>query len=253
MSAIRYILLLMLLCYGSLQAQELTPQQQFEKANQLYQQNKYSEAAGIYQQLINQGYPLPDLYFNAGNAYYKSNRTGMAVYNYEKALQLDPGHEAAAHNLALVNQRVQGFTEELPLLFFQKWWLQWEHLHSSNGWATGSILLFWILIAGILAYLLTERFATRPVRVGIGVIAMFTVIYCFMSIYTYSTANSHHLGIVMASGIKAKPGPDQGGKDLFELNEGMKVEVLDATEDYCKVQLADGKTGWVTCNEVKRL
>jgi tetratricopeptide (TPR) repeat protein len=243
----------MLLCYGSLQAQELTPQQQFEKANQLYQQNKYSEAAGIYQQLINQGYPLPDLYFNAGNAYYKSNRTGMAVYNYEKVLQLDPGHEAAAHNLALVNQRVQGFTEELPLLFFQKWWLQWEHLHSTNGWVIGSILLFWILIAGILGYLLTERFATRLVRVGIGVIAVLTVIYCFMSIYTYSMANSHDLGIVMASGIKAKPGPDQGGKDLFELHEGMKVEVLDATEDYCKVQLADGKTGWVACNEVKRL
>lgn len=254
MSAIRYILLLfILLGYGSLQAQQLSPQQQFEKANQLYQQNKYSEAAAAYQQLIDQGYSLQDLYFNAGNAYYKSNHTGPAVYNYEKVLRMNPDHEAAAHNLTLVNQRVQGFTDELPLLFFQKWWQQWQYLHNPNGWAIGSILLLWALVGGILAYLLTDRFATRLFRVGIGVIGVLTVAYCFMSVYTYSVANSHDSGIIMSSGIKAKPGPDPGGKDLFELNEGMKVDVLDATEDYCKVQLADGKTGWIGCNEIKRL
>jgi len=253
MSSIRYILpLLLLLGFGSLQAQDAT-QQQYEKAYQLYQQNKYSEAAAAYQQLIDQGYSLPDLYFNAGNAYYKSNRTGLAVYNYEKTLRLYPDHEAATHNLALANQRVQGFTDELPLLFFQKWWQQWEHLHSPDGWAIGSLLLFWLLVAGILAYLLAARLATRMLRVGIGVTGALAVIYCFMSIYTWKAANNHHTGIVMNSGIKAKPGPDPGGKDLFELNEGMKVEVLDATEDYCKVELADGKTGWISCNEIKRL
>lgn len=252
MRPVRYILLLILLGYGSLHAQP-APQQQFEKANQLYQQNKYTEAAGIYQELINQGYSLRDLYFNAGNAYYKSNRTGLAIYNYEKALQVAPGHEAASHNLALANQRVQGFTDELPQLFFQKWWAQWQHLHSPNGWVIGSIILIWILVAGILLYLLAERFATRALRVGIGVIGGLAVIYCFMSVYTYGVANSHDSGIIMSSNIKAKPGPDQAGKDLFELNEGMKVAVLDATEDYCKVQLADGKTGWISCNEIKRL
>lgn len=254
MSTIRYILLLfILLGYGSLQAQQLSPQQQFEKANQLYQQNKYSEAAAAYQQLIDQGYSLQDLYFNAGNAYYKSNHNGPAVYNYEKVLRINPDHEAAVHNLALVNQRVQGFTDDLPLLFFQKWWLQWQYLHSPNGWAIGSILLLWVLVGGILAYQLSDRFASRLFRVGIGVIGVLTVAYCFMSVYTYSVASNHDSGIIMSSGIKAKPGPDAGGKDLFELNEGMKVDVLDATEDYCKVQLADGKTGWIGCNKIKRL
>jgi tetratricopeptide (TPR) repeat protein len=247
------ILLLLLLGAYNLQAQNPTPQQQFDKANTLYQQNKYTEAAGIYQQLINDGYRLEDLYFNAGNAYYKSNRTGQAIYNYEKALQLNPDNAAAAHNLDLANQRVQGFTDELPLLFFQRWWIQWQHLHTPNGWATGSIILFWLLIAGLLAYLLATRFNNRAVRVGIGVISGVFVIYLFMSVYTYSSLQSHHTGIVMNSGIKAKAAPDQDGKDLFELNEGMKVQVLDATADYCKVQLADGKTGWVACDAVKRL
>lgn len=247
------IILLLLLGYNTLQAQDLTPQQRFEKANTLYQQNKYTEAAGIYQQLISEGYTLEDLYFNAGNAYYKSNRTGQAIYNYEKALQLNPDNESVSHNLDLANQRVPGFTDELPLLFFQKWWQQWQHLHTPNGWAVGSLVLFWLLIGGLLVYLLAARFNNRPVRMGVSVIGAAFVVYLFMSIYTYSSLHSHHTGIVMNSGIKAKAAPDQNGKELFELNEGMKVQVLDATMDYCKVQLADGKTGWIACDEVKRL
>lgn len=60
-------------------------QQQFEKANLLYKQKQYSEAAGIYQQLIDEGYHQPQLFINAGNAYYKANKTGLAIYNYEKS------------------------------------------------------------------------------------------------------------------------------------------------------------------------
>lgn len=251
MKRLHYILIL-LLCLGA-RAQAATPQQRFDQANNLYQQNKYREAAGIYQQLINEGYQLKGLYYNAGNAYYKSNRTGPAVYNYEKALQADPDNAAASHNLALANQRVQGFAEELPLLFFQKWWIQWQHLHSPNGWAAGSLVLLWALAGGILAAMFVTRLNTRIFRGGIAVIGVLFVVYLFMSIYSYSAAHSHLSGIVMNSNLKAKAAPDHESKDLFELNEGMKVQVLDATSEFCKVQLADGKTGWVGCAEVKRL
>ncbi|KAA2244939.1 SH3 domain-containing protein [Chitinophaga agrisoli] len=253
MSTVRHIILLLLLGCGALHAADLTPQQRFDKANNLYQQNQYSDAARIYQGLIDDGYTLENLYFNAGNAYYKSNRTGQAIYNYEKALLRNPDNRSVAHNLALANQRVQGFTDELPLLFFQKWWIQWEHLHSPNGWTTGSLVLFWLLIGGILAYLLVSRLNNGIMRIVISVVGVCFCLYLFMSVFTYTAAHSHETGIVMSSGIKAKAAPDQNGKDLFELNEGMKVQVLDATAEFCKVQLSDGKTGWVACDEVKRL
>jgi tetratricopeptide (TPR) repeat protein len=243
---------ILLICFGA-GAQPAPPQQRFNQANELYQQSKYREAAGVYQQLINEGYHERDLYYNAGNAYYKANRTALAVYNYEKALQADPDNVAARHNLELANQRVQGFAEELPLLFFQKWWIQWQHLHKPNGWTIGSVVLLWLLIGGILAALLVSRVNTRIFRVGVTVIGALFVVYLFMSVYAYSAAHSHLTGIVMNSSLKAKAAPDAESKDLFELNEGMKVQILDETETFCKVQLADGKTGWVACAEVKRL
>lgn len=243
---------LSLLVYNLLSAAP-APQQQFEKANQLYKQKQYTEAAGIYQQLINEGYHQPQLFVNAGNAWYKANKTGMAIYNYEKALAEDPFNKSAIHNLSVANQRVEGYVNDLPLLFFQQWWLQLQHIHSPNGWAAGSIILFWLLIAGIIALLVLPSFWPTLLRWGIGTFSVLFIVYLTMGISTYVSANAHNEGIIMGSIVKVKAAPDQESKDIFELHEGVKVQVTDATQEYCKILLPDGKTGWLACAEIKRL
>ncbi len=243
---------LLLLVYNVVNAAP-DQQQQFEKANQLYKQKQYSEAAGIYQQLIDQGYNQPQLLINAGNAWYRVNKTGLAIYNYEKALSEDPFNKSAIHNLAVANQRVEGYVNDLPLLFFQQWWLQLQHFHSPNGWATGAIIFFWLLIAGFIAILITPSFKPVLLRWGTAVASLLFILYLTMGISTYVIANTHNEGIIMGSVVKVKSAPDQESKDMFELHEGVKVQVTDATQEYCKISLPDGKTGWLACGEIRRL
>ncbi|MCK7558537.1 hypothetical protein MKQ70_27500 [Chitinophaga sedimenti] len=50
------------------------PQQRFEKANALYKQQQYTEAAALYQQLIDEAFLSPELYVNAGNAFTAATR-----------------------------------------------------------------------------------------------------------------------------------------------------------------------------------
>ncbi|RAJ85410.1 TPR repeat protein [Chitinophaga dinghuensis] len=234
-------------------AQEVNPQQRFDEANNLYRQSKFTEAAGIYQQLIDAGYSQRGLFLNAGNAWYKAGKTGMAVYSYEKALQLSPADAAIQHNLSLANQKVTGYTGELPLVFFQQWWLKLQHMHSSNGWATGAIIFFWILIASIIVNLLIPGYRNKYLSWGYYLFGGLFILYLLMSVDTYMIANNHHNGIVMMETIKVKAAPDGSSKDLFELHEGMKVKILDATREYCKVELTDGKNGWIICAGVKNL
>jgi tetratricopeptide (TPR) repeat protein len=230
-----------------------TPQQQFEKANDLFKQKQYSEAASLYQHLINDGYSQPQLFMNAGNAWYKANKTGLAIYNYEEALKKDPFNTSIAHNLSVANQRVEGYVNELPLLFFQQWWLQVQHFHSSNGWAIGTIIFFWLFIAGIIIALLATSLKTTLLRWGTGICMLFFLFYLIMGISAYFTTESHDAGIIMSSTVKVKTAPDPESKDVFELHEGIKVQVTDATQEYCKILLPDGKTGWLACAEIKRL
>ena len=249
-----HYLLACLLLGAALQAQAQKEPPLFTEGNRLYQQQQYEAAASKYQQLIDSGYQVADLYFNAGNAYYKSNQTGMAVYSFEKALNLKPGDEAIEQNLALANQRVQNNIESLPLLFFERWWLQWQHLHDASGWAMGSIVLFWLLAAAVIGYFFVPRFKGQQLlRWGMTVIALLFIGYFGMAIWMHNKAYNSGAAIVMNKTVKVKSAPDAGSKDLFETKEGMKVKILDATSDFCKVQLSDGKMGWMAVGDLKRL
>ncbi|ASZ10291.1 SH3 domain-containing protein [Chitinophaga pendula] len=246
--------LLLLVITSSVQAQQTSPQASFDNANKLYQQKKFSEAATAYQQLIDAGYTSQELYFNAGNAYYKANQTGLAVYNFEKVLLRDPDNAGARHNLALANQRVEGYIAPLPLLFFQRWWIHWQQLHSPNGWATGALVLFWIFAVVLGLYLFANRFRQHTgIRWSSYVAGTLFGVYLLMSIGAYAGAHSHHTGIITVESVKMKTAPDQHSKELQDIKGGMKVEVLDSTSDFCKIELADGKTGWIACAAIKRL
>lgn len=238
---------------GYAKAPQGSQQQRFEDANKLFNQSKFTEAARVYQQLLDEGHHQKALYFNAGNAWYKAGKTGQAIYNYEKALQLAPGDAAVKHNLDIANQKVSGFTEELPMVFFQQWWLQLRHLHKANGWATGAVVLFWLLVAGVMLNAFMPGWRNRFLRWGNYALAALCALYLLMAVDAYLVANNHDSGIVMSSNIKAKTAPDENSRDAFEVGEGMKVHISDATETFCKIELADGKSGWIGCNYIKRL
>jgi tetratricopeptide (TPR) repeat protein len=229
------------------------PQADFEKANTLFRQKQYTEAATIYQRLADEGYEQPELLINAGNAWYKANRTGPAIYNYEKALIADPFNKAAQHNLSIANQRVEGFVNELPQLFFQQWWTAIRYMHSPNGWAAGTIIFCWLAIAGGIVLLLRPALQPRVVKWATATCGVLFAFYLFMSITVYTGATAHDTGIIMGNAVKVKSAPDEGSKDVFELHEGVKVAIVDGTNDYCKIELPDGKTGWMTCGEIKQL
>ncbi|NIG52481.1 SH3 domain-containing protein [Chitinophaga sp. Cy-1792] len=245
--------LLFATCFSQVMAQQANPQQRFDEANNLYRQSKFTESANAYQQLIDEGYAERSLYFNAGNAWYKAGKIGASVYAYEKALQLSPEDAVIKHNLAIANQKVNGFVGELPLVFFQQWWLKLQHIHSSNAWAGFSLAFFWLLIAGMIVNLFIPGLKNKYLTWGNYLFGILFILHLLMAVDTYNIANNHDNGIVMTSTVKVKAAPDDNSKDLFELHEGMKVKVLDATKEFCKIEMNDGKNGWVICNGVKRL
>lgn len=229
------------------------PQTTFNNANKLYSQQKYSEAATAYQQLIDEGYQSAALYLNAGNAYYKANAMGKAIYSFEMARKLEPSNEAVTRNLSLANQKIGTNTQALPLLFFERWWMDLQLVHSANGWAIGAIVLAWVFGMGFTAYRFMPALKKLPLKIALYVAGILFTGYFAMAAWSYNNAQDHHIGIVMNAGAKAKAAPDGNSKDVFDLKEGSRLEVVDSTRDYCKIMLNDGKTGWVPAASIKTL
>ena len=59
--------------------------------------------------------------------------------------------------------------------------------------------------------------------------------------------------IIFAQESKIKSDPNNRSEELFRLHEGTKVQILEAYEDWKKIELSDGKVGWVLSDEIKSL
>jgi hypothetical protein len=62
---------------GPAQAKEVSAE--FDQANKLYEEGKYSEAAALYESAVKAGQVSPALCFNLGNALFKAGQPGRAL------------------------------------------------------------------------------------------------------------------------------------------------------------------------------
>ena len=91
-------------CFLVMHAQ---PADLFRQGNEAYRQSDYQQAIEAYTAVLDAGYENADLYYNLGNAYYRTEQMGMAVLCYERALRIEPGFAEAKQNLALANARTE--------------------------------------------------------------------------------------------------------------------------------------------------
>lgn len=220
--------------------------QEFAKANLYYNESKYDTALVIYQRIIDAGYVSSPLLYNIGNTYFKLRNYPMAILNYEKALKIDPTNEEVKQNLAIANALITDKIEPMPEFFMKKWWRNIGNSLSANGWATLSIILFAVLLLSLFLYLTTRSYGLKKTTFFTNILL---VLLCLCSVIFASQKKnrmeSRDEAIVITPTITIKSSPSQSGVDLFVLHEGTKVEILDGTDNWDKIRIADGSVGWM--------
>jgi hypothetical protein len=88
-------------------AQPASVSQRFEAAREAYTQARYSAAVEEYRAILDSGYASVALYHNLGNAYARLDRTGPAVWAYERGRRLQPEDPRLQHNLEHVRRRAE--------------------------------------------------------------------------------------------------------------------------------------------------
>lgn len=226
----------------------------FQEANDLYKVGKYEEAIELYEKIENEDVVSSELYYNLGNCYYKLNNIAATIYNYEKALLIDPLNEDAANNLIFAKRLTIDNIEALPKSVFQKLDENYIKKLSYDNWAIVAVVFSMV---GSLLFLLFY-FSYTPSKKRLfftgSVISMLLLIIS-MSLsykeYTYSKSNID--AIVFAEKTEVKNSPTFNSEYVFTLHEGTKVKVLDSIDNWKKIKLADGKIGWIDAADIKLL
>ncbi|MCZ7672749.1 MAG: tetratricopeptide repeat protein [Chloroflexi bacterium] len=63
---------------------------EMQVANSLYENGRFAEAAQAYEQLVKRSVHDSAVYYNLGNAYFRQDDIGRAIFNYQRAAQLAP-------------------------------------------------------------------------------------------------------------------------------------------------------------------
>ena len=244
MKKIQIIILLTfsILCSAQLAAQDSL----FKQANKQYNQKDYENAIASYHQLIDKGYQDAVLYYNLGNAYFKSDQIGNAILWYERALRLSPNNNDIAYNLAFANQQTIDNIETIPPFFLKAWMLAVQNLFSAKEWAIVSIVLCIVLVCCILLIFLISSYRLRMTFFTFACLSLAATIVSivFASMQT-TNRNRTDEGIVTQSSVTLKSTPDNSGTDLFTVHEGTKITITDNAGEWVEVQFNNGNKGWM--------
>ncbi len=230
------------------------PETIFEKANELYNQEKYQEAITAYLSIIEQGQASESVYYNLGNAYYKMSNIGPSIFYYEKALTLAPNDADIKNNLAFAKNATVDAIDIMPESIVTRIFNGLVNLFSFDTWAWISILgiiLFVILfILYYYAQLSTKKrlfFITSWIAFSIALGSV------FLAFKQHDLVTNTQYAIVFAQETTIKSEPNLRSEVIFELHEGTKVEIKEAVNDWRKIKLADGKIGWIPVADIKVL
>ncbi len=220
-------------------------------ANKAYIDADYTKAIELYNAICEQDLLSSKLYYNMGNAYYKSGEIGKAILYYRRAHKLSPSDEDISYNLEIAKAQTKDNIEKVPAFFLKRWSRNVASLMGSNGWTILSIVGFILALASVLVFLLAQSIKARKTSFAT---ALLTLIVAIVSLIYATSQRSymldHDQAVIMSKSVSIKSSPDKSATDLFVLHEGTTVRVTEHLDQWCNITIADGKKGWI---EAKRI
>lgn len=226
----------------------------FESANAAYNTGEYASSITDYEQILEKGEHSAELYYNLGNAHYKLNQIAPSIYYYEKALLLKPNDPEIKNNLAYANNMTLDAIDTMPEVGLSKFYTGIVQWLSFDQWAYIAVVFMILFVLLYIAFYFFH-YSTRK-RIAF-ILSLFCILISILSgglaFANYTDFKNDQPAIVFESEIAVRPEANERGQAVFTLHEGTKVHVFETLDGYQRIEIADGKTGWVPKESIKLL
>lgn len=224
------------------------------EADSAYVQEHYDEAISMYNKLLESGVSA-SVYYNLGNAYYRTGDMANAILSYERAYLLKPGDADVRFNLQLARSKTIDKIIPESEMFFVTWYRSMVDWFGADQWAKAAVICFALFVVALLLYFFMDKLWVRKSGFGVAVCSLFLAVLFHIFAYQQEQKLLHRVqAIVMSPSLSVKSTPSDSGTDIFVLHEGTKVQITDDTmKEWKEIKLADGKVGWVPVNTIERI
>jgi len=248
----QYILIFLLFSFfiGTAISQD-TNKDKFYQGVTYFTAGSYKEALQSWTEIYNTSYRSANLDYNIGNAYFKLNNIPLAILFYERAYLLNHVDENINYNLLIARTLIVDRFQEIPEVFFIRWYNIVSLVLSTNSWAKISITTFILFLLSLSLYIYSLRYRHKIIGFWLGVsffiISLTTLAF---TIRNKSLVYDSHKAIISSQQVSGKSSPDKSGNDLLILHEGTKVSVEDEVGEWTEIRLSDGNKGWIPVNSI---
>ena len=228
---------------------------QFDTANELYRNEKYTEAIEKYESIIKKDkLESAELYFNIGNCYYKLGKIASSIYNFEKALLLDPDDETIQINLNFAQKMAIDDIKVMPKVGFSSFLNKTTAIFTYDIWAwiaVGFSTFFLLFFIGY--YFSSMTILKRIFFLGMFVLLGFMVISVVFAFLQKQLDKKIRPAIVFEELVNVKTEPKTTAENAFILHEGTKVFVKETLDNWKRIELTDKSEGWIKKEAIKEL
>ncbi|MBK7132548.1 MAG: SH3 domain-containing protein [Bacteroidales bacterium] len=228
-----------------------TGKAKFDQGVTSFSSGNYQEALDYWLDLYNTGYRSANLSYNIGNAYFKMNNIPSAILFFERAWLLKPSDENINYNLQIARTLIVDRFQEIPELFFVRWYNYISLLVAANTWAVFSLVCFILSLLLLSLYIYTSRYRFKVAGFWMAMIFfLLSVSSLSFALRNKSLVYDSHRAIIISPLVSGKSSPDNSGTDLFVLHDGTKVTIEDEVGEWYEIRLSDGNKGWVPVNSL---
>jgi tetratricopeptide (TPR) repeat protein len=230
---------LSILVFFSLLAVTIHAQDSFQQAADAYQSGDYITAIDIYEAALLKGEGNEAIYYNLGNAYYQYGNLGLAMLNYQRAVQYSPRDSKLTAQIRRVqSERVNTGTEDRD-------WLNISATLSANILTiyemSSIVFVLWLIFFVLLGLPIKSVFWRIP-TLAVGTVLLMAVLLLGSRLYVETHRPS---AVILSVEAQAWSGPGEDYLALFIVYEAAEIRVLEKHGDWLKFALPNGQQGWI--------
>ena len=216
----------------------------FANANQEFAQGHFKEAISSYEALIRDGQWSTNVFYDLGNAYFRTGDFGRTILNYERALALDRHHPEATANLQIAR-------DEAHALELQPSWAErYLQFPSVNQYSIIAAVAFWIAAFCLVALIFTPRRSA----------AMISLLFVMLLVFVGTTVaiwqlerDGAALAIVTGKDVQARLATADTANAVLALPPGSEIKVLSTRGDWIYAALPNNLRGWIPAKNAEQV
>ena len=241
-------IILSLFCFVSICLLATDIQDEFDTANQLYEDGKYSEALNLYLQ-VEKSMNHWKLFYNMGNSYFKLGQYVKAKIYYLRTKKLKPFLQSLEKNITIVNKQFKDKIKPKKPDFVGRTLARIESVISVNSISV--MLVIFILFLNVFIFILFKKGKKKWIIYGLSVFLLLSFFTSIYHIYRVKKQNMNDTAVIINNNSQLRSGPGDNNTVLFKVNPGLEVNIIYKSRDWFQVSASSEIAGWINVADLE--